>query len=940
MEDVIQQRKAYLVDVFKKHKNKFVWVLLLVIILVGMNIRSQNFELLKDATTGDYISAELDSTLFLRYAEYIVAHKWLPDVDTMRFVPVGADLSVIGTFTSYFVAYLYYSMHLFDSSVTVAYADIVYPLVAMALMTLFLFLLVRRLLGQWVALLTAWFITVIPTFLFRSTGGSSDHDILGMMFLMIILYCYIVAYQSSSAKKMIIFGLLSSIAFILGRHTAGTVNFALFIMGAYVLVSIILNRFEKRDFYLFAGWLLVNMLLIMVFGKFGVVSFITSVTTGIAFVALLVAAVDFVIFKLDVLKWRSRVEQKIPLWLASLGFSVVVGALCIIVFFGPEFFVAKAQHIGQYLFRAYAESRWTLTVAENRKPFVIDWINQMSPWFVFFLMYGAIWLFRQMVRKLEHATKLTVAFGITVFAYVFSRYSPDTIFNGSSSLSHWLFYGSLIAFVVFTVGLFTRSFFKNREQYYASAKNIDLQYAFLIVWFLVMVMAATSAIRLLFEFSVIACIFAAYYVVESCRLFKNIKQASPVHLFLWFFSFAFIAFFDRLGLKETAATKSEWFMAIVLSLFVAGIILGVYHLFVKNGLQVIKYVGLAAILLAVFSPMALGFMDKGVSISFFESSSYQAANTAPSYNRQWQMAGDWVRKNTPEDAVFMHWWDYGYWVQEGFKRASVTDGGNFFVYWNYLIGRHILTGDNETEAFSLMKSHNVTHVLMVSDEIGKYGAYSSIGGDVNNDRFASIGVFGLNQQRTQELRNQTVFVYEGGVPLYESLVYNGVVYPPSTIVAGMFMYVSNLNISSESVSFDIDKVDVVLFKDGQQTTIPLSCVYYEGRIDLFKGADGVLPACMRILPNIQDSSYIPFGNALFISPKVAKTFFARLYLLDEIIPGFNVVYSDDSLGARLGVYNGNLWGPMRIWEIVYPEGTKTSNDYLLLEYPDERLKSP
>src|SRR3989344_5396503 len=314
MEDVIQQRKAYLVDVFKKHKNKFVWVLLLVIILVGMNIRSQNFELLKDATTGDYISAELDSTLFLRYAEYIVAHKWLPDVDTMRFVPVGADLSVIGTFTSYFVAYLYYSMHLFDSSVTVAYADIVYPLVAMALMTLFLFLLVRRLLGQWVALLTAWFITVIPTFLFRSTGGSSDHDILGMMFLMIILYCYIVAYQSSSAQKMIIFGLLSSLAFVLGRHTAGTAGFAFFI------------------------------------------------------------------FKLDVLKGRSRVEQKIALWLASLGFSVVVGALCIIVFFGPEFFVAKAQHIGQYLFSAYAESRWTLTVAENRKPFVIDWINQMSPW--------------------------------------------------------------------------------------------------------------------------------------------------------------------------------------------------------------------------------------------------------------------------------------------------------------------------------------------------------------------------------------------------------------------------------------------------------------------------------------------------------------------------------------------------------------------------------
>jgi len=61
------------------------------------------------------------------------------------------------------------------------------------------------------------------------------------------------------------------------------------------------------------------------------------------------------------------------------------------------------------------------------------------------------------------------------------------------------------------------------------------------------------------------------------------------------------------------------------------------------------------------------------------------------------------------------------------ERATVLDGGNAIVYWNYLMGRHVLTGDNQKDALEFLYNHNTTHLLIDSSDIGKYGAYSSIG---------------------------------------------------------------------------------------------------------------------------------------------------------------------------------------------------------------------
>jgi len=112
-------------------------------------------------------------------------------------------------------------------------------------------------------------------------------------------------------------------------------------------------------------------------------------------------------------------------------------------------------------------------------------------------------------------------------------------------------------------------------------------------------------------------------------------------------------------------------------------------------------------------------------------------------------------------------------VQTGFERASVLDGANSIKYWNYLMGRHVLTGQTQIEALEFLKVHDTTHYLIVSDEIGKYTAYSSIGSDQDNDRYSWITTFMLNPQATQETRNETMFVYQGGYMLDDDFLWQG-----------------------------------------------------------------------------------------------------------------------------------------------------------------------
>ena len=141
--------------------------------------------------------------------------------------------------------------------------------------------------------------------------------------------------------------------------------------------------------------------------------------------------------------------------------------------------------------------------------------------------------------------------------------------------------------------------------------------------------------------------------------------------------------------------------------------------------------------------------------TYYQQDKYTAENFAPGpYNWQWQKAMGWVRENIDKDAVFAHWWDYGYWLQSIGERATILDGGNAIGYWNHLMGRYVLTGDNEKDALEFLYAHNGTHLLIDSTEIGKYTAFSSIGADENYDRFSWISTFLMDEKQTLETKRK------------------------------------------------------------------------------------------------------------------------------------------------------------------------------------------
>ncbi|KNZ79978.1 Dolichyl-diphosphooligosaccharide--protein glycosyltransferase subunit stt3 [Termitomyces sp. J132] len=86
----------------------------------------------------------------------------------------------------------------------------------------------------------------------------------------------------------------------------------------------------------------------------------------------------------------------------------------------------------------------------------------------------------------------------------------------------------------------------------------------------------------------------------------------------------------------------------------------------------------------------------------------------------------WLRQNTPEDAVVMSWWDYGYQIAGMADRPTLVDNNT----WN---NTHIATvgkamSSSEEVAYPILRKHDVSYVLVIfrgligysGDDINKF----------------------------------------------------------------------------------------------------------------------------------------------------------------------------------------------------------------------------
>ncbi|GAO52644.1 oligosaccharyl transferase STT3 subunit [Saitoella complicata NRRL Y-17804] len=129
----------------------------------------------------------------------------------------------------------------------------------------------------------------------------------------------------------------------------------------------------------------------------------------------------------------------------------------------------------------------------------------------------------------------------------------------------------------------------------------------------------------------------------------------------------------------------------------------------------------------------------------------------------------WLRKNTPEDARIMSWWDYGYQIAGMADRTTLVDNNT----WN---NTHIATvgkamSSREEVSYPILKKHDVDYVLVIfggllgysGDDINKFLWMVRIAEGIwpdevkERDFFTARGEYRIDDEATPTMKNSLMY---------------------------------------------------------------------------------------------------------------------------------------------------------------------------------------
>ncbi|RLG10675.1 hypothetical protein DRN73_07250, partial [Candidatus Pacearchaeota archaeon] len=645
-------------DFFKQKKllSLIAVILFLIILIGGIWVRTQNLPLLKDSTSGKNIPLALDPFYFLRIAETMIQQGHLPSVDIMRYPALHAGFSQ--EILPRVLVFMHKFMNLFGNF-SIGYVDVIYPVIFFALgLTAFFFLIYFLTKSKTIALISAGFLSFIPSYLYRTMAGFADHEAIGMfsVFLVLLAFGFALKFldkKNKSLIKAIGFGLLIGFltTFSIVSWGGGAV-FVYQIIPLSFLIFWIINYKEKDKFMFnslifYLTWNIFSILSGLIF-KYNLLSIFTRYylsSYGLIGLGILGFIILDYLLSLEKIKIKQEFRQ-----LYSLILIIIFGVIGLFLI-GKSPFELIASIWGK-LIHPFGLGRVSLTVAENAQPYLTDWINQTGKILFWFFYFGSLFIgfeISKSIRGRLSKISFSLLWILMISGILFSRISSNSAFNGVNFISQAFYVLAVLLFVYYAVKIYIK-------------KEIKIKPELIIIasWMISTLISGRSAIRVFFAITPFVCFSAGFFVVKLYDYYKESKD---------------------------------------------------------DLLKMILGVGLILILL--FGLLAFNSMVKGVS----QTSKY----TGPSANLQWQRAMAWVRNNTAKGSIFVHWWDYGYWVEYLGKRASLTDGGHYNAYWDHLVGRYLLTTPYPETALSFMKAQNVSYLLIDPTDIGKYPAYSSIG---------------------------------------------------------------------------------------------------------------------------------------------------------------------------------------------------------------------
>ncbi len=933
-ETTIEEHEKKIFEIIKK---RWVWttIFLIILLVFGAYIRSlpmqdhstgappsiyrfvtgQAFNgrpgLWNIATDNWTLGPDLDPWLFTRYAREMIEGTF-PKIDSMRYVPHGFDNSFELQMVSYMIILTYKITNIFGMY-NVIFAAALMPVLLFLLTIVAFFLFVREIfLGEdenkktkanIIALISTFFMITIPAFLSRTIAGIPEKESVAFFFMFAAFYLFLKAWKSKKTIYYIIFGALSGIATALMGLTWGGVVYIYVTIALAISIAFLLNKIGRKESIIYALWIITSLITTFLFTtRYSLKAFATGVDTGLATFLFFIIIIHFILWDTKINNLLSRIkffnETKIPKNILSIIIGIIILFVLVLIIFGPSFFLDKLATLNKVLFNPIT-GRWSTTVAENRQPYFQEWASEFGP----------------TIKQLPNVPIMFWMFfigSVVLFKSLLSKLKKKDA---------WILTG---LYVLFFFGLvFSR--YAPHPAFFDGEDLISKSFY----------LGSTLVLALGLGY------YYFKYEKEGDRGFEEID----FKYILLFALFVLCLFTAR------SAIRLIMVLGPIAPIFVGFLIVELIDRFKKSRDETWRVItGAFMILILIASVFCL--------YTYSQQITGQAYSFIPSYyNQQWQKAMKWVSEETPKSAVFAHWWDYGYWVQSIGERATVTDGGNAYVYWNYLSGRYVLTGDNQADSLEFLYNHNASYLLIDSSDIGKYGAFASIGSDKNFDRYSWIGTFLIDETKTEETKNETRYAYLGGVALDEdiSITENGkqVLLPGQRAGVGAIILplIKQGNLSMYGQPYAMIVYNGVTHRVNlRYLAIAGDSTNKQKFIDFKSGAE----ACAFMFPQVTQSSggisKNEIGAAMFISPRLLRGYLAQKYILDDPFNKFpNFIINNESghiepnsivqqlnspvegyprgLDLPNIVYFQGVQGPITIWEIKYSGKEKIRQDY-------------
>jgi len=901
---IIEERKKKIVDFLKKKKDWIIYIFLSLIVWLGVYIRTRPISKLKDITNGAWtLGPDLDPFLFLRWAKYIAEHGKLFLIDKMRSVPLaeicsGEMCRPINTahemkLLSYMIVWFHKFLSFFSLTDNITHSAILFPVFMFALTTIAFFLFARKIfykedkiIKNLIALISTGLFVLIPSLLPRTIAGIPEKESAAFFFMFMAFYFFLEAFTSKKLKKGLIFGVLAGIFTGLMALIWGGYIFIFFTIPPAVLLAFILGKVKKKQLYIYFSWLISSFILMVPFStRYTIKNLVVSLSTSSSIVIFVIMGASLFFMKNERIN-NIRRKTKLPPELFSLIISIFIILIIISIFPGPKIIVYNLKDIKNNLIQP-SMSRFSFTVAENKQPYFInDWKNSFGP------------IFR----------------GIPLFFWLFfigSIFLFNSMIKSLRKKERWLLTFSYFIFL-FAI-IFSR---------YSSSKILN----------------GINNISLLVY-------FGGWIFFMGCFLYIYWKKYQDNEFFEFKkFNFTYILYFIILTLGIIGARGAIRLIMVLGA--VSPVVIGFFGIkvsrkFFKEKEELKKFfigaIAITTIILIIFT-----------FYTYFKTDKNTASNYVPDvYRWQWQKAMDWVRENTSKEAVFAHWWDYGYWVQSMGERATILDGGNAITYWNYLMGRYVLTAPNETDALGFLYSHNGTHLLIDSTEIGKYPAYSSIGSDADYDRYSWISTFSKNEKETYETKDEIFYIYKGGTATDEDIIWKDG-------EKEIFLPAEKTGIGAVIIKIEkqgkIAQPEAIFVYQTKQISIPLRYIYVNNKLlDFGSGLEAGVFLMPRVSTQQGKIEKIELGALLYLSKRTVNSNLARLYLYNQS-ENFKLVHSEpdfvlndlEKQGLNIGDFayidGMGFKGPIKIWEIEYPKNIEFNPNYLITKWPSLDIK--